>query len=307
MIKYYYRSVKEKKVKEIENFRVGTWIYVESPTKVEINQLAEQFKFDPGLLSDALDPHEVPRLERDDEKTYIFTRSPDENEKEVITTIPLLVTVNENFILTLSSKKVKALDKLFSSETEFYTTQKTKFLIQIFSSLEDDYEHLLNNINRKVGAARVQLEKIENKDIIQLVYYEEIISDFLSALIPTNSVLQKLLSGKYMTLFEEDRDLIEDLFLSTGQLVETSKSLLTRIVNIRNSYSTIMSHDLNRIIKLLTALTIIFTVPTAIASLYGMNVKLPLQDSPSAFVLILAVNLTILLILVYIFIRNKWL
>lgn len=307
MIKYYYRSVKEKKVKEIENFRVGTWIYVESPTDEEISQLAEQFKFDPGLLSDALDPYEVPRLERDDEKTYIFTRSPNENEKEVITTIPLLVTVNENFILTLSSKKVKALDKLFSSDTEFYTTQKTKFLIQIFSSLEDDYELFLNNISRRVGAARVQLEKIENKDIIQLVTYEEIINDFLSALIPTNSVLQKLLSGKYMALFEEDRDLIEDLFLSTGQLVETSKSILTRIVNIRNSYSTIMSHDLNRIIKLLTALTIIFTVPTAIASLYGMNVKLPLADSPSAFVLILAVNLTILLILVYIFIRNKWL
>lgn len=305
MIKYLLKGGREKKLKILADFQKGSWVYVENPSEKELKTLAEKLKLDLSLLKDALDPNEVPRLETDKETVYIFTRVPIEQEE--ITTLPFLIAIGQNFFLTLSSGKIPVLENFFGVESEFITGQKVKFLIQIFFALNSRYDYLLTSISRRVTSTRVRLEKIENKDIIQLVGFEEILSDFLAALIPTSNVLQKLLSGGFLTLYEKDRNLIEDLSLGNSQLIETSKSTLKRIVNIRDAYSTIMSHDLNRVIKLLAALTIILTIPTAVFSLYGMNVSLPWQDSSVIFAALLVTTLAIISLILYIFIKNKWL
>lgn len=305
MIKFYYRNVKEKKVKTSSRFKAGVWIYVENPSDKELERLSQKYKLDKNLLKDALDQYEVPRMELENGITYIFTRVP-HYEEDVITTIPLLIAISPEFILTLSSKRLEPLEIFRNNQIEFYTTQKTKFFIQIFSAINRKYSHLLTKIERGVMGAKVRLEKIKNKDIVQLVNFEEILSDFLTALIPTNNTLQKLLAGGYLKLYEEDRNLIEDLFLDNRQLIETCKTVLKSIVNIRDAYSTIMTNNLNQIIKFLTALTIILTVPTIISSFYGMNVKLPLQDAWWAFWAISALVLVIISILVIIFVKNKW-
>ncbi|RMD59430.1 magnesium transporter CorA family protein, partial [Candidatus Parcubacteria bacterium] len=126
-------------------------------------------------------------------------------------------------------------------------------------------------------------------------------------LIPTSTILQNLLKGGYFPLYEEDEELVEDLLLSTNQLIEMSKATLKYIVNIRDAYSTIMSHELNRVMKILTSLTIILTIPTMIASFYGMNVALPWATSPLAFVGIILFTLVVSVLLLVLFIKNRWL
>jgi len=155
--------------------------------------------------------------------------------------------------------------------------------LQIFSRINQVYNKFLTDISKNVRSVSVKLEKIENKDVIRFVNFEIILNDFLTALNPINNLLQDLLSGKFLKLYEKDKDLIEDLSLGTGQLIERCRADLKTIVNIRESYSTIITNNLNRVIKLLTALTIILTIPTIIASIYGMNVRLPLADNPLAF------------------------
>jgi len=306
MINIYYRNIKEKALHKLDEFRAGSWIYVEKPTQEEIDQLTKDFGLDEGLLRDATDLFEVPRLEVEDDIVYIYTRFPF-SENEQILTSPVLIAAGGNFVLTISDRPLPGLERFLEHKIDFYTTQKVKFLLILFSHINSYYNSFLHSTRRKIRSMIVQLEKINNRDIIQFVSFESLLHDFLSALVPTKSILNNLLSGKHFKLYEEDKDLIEDLLLSNTQLIELSQNNLRTIVNIREGYSTIMTNNLNRIIKLFTSLTVILTIPTMIASIYGMNINLPLANNPLAFIIIMTSIIIISIILLIIFIKNDWL
>lgn len=300
MIKIYHRAVKNK-LTELENFKVGSWIDVIDPTADEVKRIVEMLKVDESSLNDALDPFEVPRLESFDDVTYVFARAPQVRNSEIVT-FPFLVAIGKNFVLTFSRHNFMFLDDIRSGKKPVYTTQKTKFFMQVFASLNASYSSVLIGTNKKIRAIKVRLERIDNKDIIQFVDLEHILNDFLSALLPTNSVLQKLLDGKHIPLYEEDKDLVEDIFLSNGQLIETVRSTLRYVVNIRDAYSNIMTHDLNRVMKILTALTIILTIPTMIFSFYGMNVTLPHSSYFGVTLFTFIISVFVFLI----FLKKRW-
>ncbi len=305
MIKIYYRPIKKKELKVLPEFKVGSWVFAEDPTEKEIDELVETFGVEKDLIEDALDPYEVPRVEEEDGTTYVYTRVPF-RDKTGLTTLPVLIAVGDGFVLTVAKKHLNFLDRFINNKVDFYTTQKTKLFLQLFFSINEKYANMVTDISRNVRSIRVRVEKVSNKDIVRFIDYETILNDFISALIPTNTILQNLLKGGYFTLYEEDEDLVEDLMLSTGQLTEMSKANLRHITNIRDSYSTIMSNELNRVIKLLTSLTIIFTIPTMVASFFGMNVGIPFANSPIAFFSIFLFTLVISVLLLVVFIRNRW-
>ena len=309
MVNYYFKSVRDEQLKKIGKFKTGSWIYVEDPDKKELSQLAKKLSLEAGHLTDSTDPYEVPRLEIEKEAVYIFTRIPFslENKIEKITTVPLLVIISNNFIMTISQKPLYFIDKFLEGNIDFSTTQKTKLFLLIFSQINSSYNRNLTRIIRQVRTISIHLENIKNHDIVQFVMFEAVLNDFLSALNPTNNILKQLLSGKILKLYENDKDLTEDLFLSNNQLIERSQMNLNIISNIRNAYSTIMTNNLNRVIKFLTALTIILNVPMIISSFYGMNVSLPLAGSPMAFWQISSFTLIITLILLLVFSKNRWL
>ena len=306
MIKIYQKTIRDRAVKTLDSFKVGSWVYVENPTEGEIKSLADKHSLEESLLKDALDPYEVPRIEIERKTAYVFTRVP-YGEETKISTAPLLIVIGENFVLTLSILPLPFLEEFLAGKVDFSTTQKTKLFLQIFSQIVSAYNNSLNNISRRVRSVGIHLEAITNKDIAQLVGFEGVLNDFLSALVPTNTILGNLLAGRFIKLYEEDRELVEDLVLGTGQLVEFCKSNLKTMVNIREAYSTIVTNNLNRIIRLLTALTVVIAVPTMVFSFFGMNVALPGADSPQAFSLILSGTGIIGILLLVTFIKNRWL
>jgi len=305
MIKIYQKTIKDRGLREIDGFRVGSWLYLEKPTKEEIEQVADLLKLKASLLGDALDVHEVPRIEVAKDTVYIFTRVPYAESNQTIT-VPILIILGENFLVTVSERALPLFDDFVRSEIDFFTTQKTKFFIQLFSQIIQLYNQHLTGISRQVRGGGVGLENISNRDVIQLVVFEGVLNDFISALLPTSTILRNLLSGKSLKLYEEDRELVEDLLLGSEQLIESCQSNLRTIVNIREASSTIMTNNLNRVIKLLTALTVILSVPTMIASLYGMNVPLPGADEPQAFFFVIGATALISVILFVVFIKNRW-
>ncbi|MBI3088770.1 MAG: magnesium transporter CorA family protein [Candidatus Colwellbacteria bacterium] len=306
MIKIYQKTIRDKETKTVDSFKVGSWIYVEAPTEEEIKSLVERHKLEESLLKDALDLYEVPRIEFERQAVYVFTRVP-YGEETKISTAPLLIVIGENFVLTLSERPLPFIEQFLNGKVDFSTTQKTKLFLQIFSQIVSSYNNSLNSISRSVRSVGLHLEKITNKDIARLVSFEGVLNDFLSALVPTNTILNNLLSGRFIKLYEEDRELVEDLSLGIGQLTESCKSNLKTMVNIREAYSTIITNNLNRIIRLLTALTVILAVPTMIASFFGMNVALPAADSPQAFFWILTGTGATAALILGIFIKNRWL
>ncbi len=287
-------------------FQVGCWVYVENPTEEELKRISADFDLEKNLLNDVFDPYEVPRMETENGSVYVFIRVPFREEDGKVSTFPFLLVIGSDYFMTVSEKPLPFLEDFISQKPNFYTTQKTKLLLMIFSRVDSLYNKLLTVINKGVRMVSVYPEKISNKDILKFVDFEIVLNSFMGSLSPTRYVLDNLLSGKSLKFYKEDKDLIEDLLLDNDQLIRTCKSNLENITNIRSAYDVILTNRLNRVIKLLTALTIIFSIPTIIASFYGMNVRLPLGDSPLAFFGILVFTVLIIAILVVIFIKEKW-
>lgn len=306
MIAYYQRTLKDRRMKLLDRHKAGAWIHAINPTEDELKTLTSEFSLEAGHLKDALDPHEVPRFELEDNVPYIYTRVPF-SDLETIITVPLLLIITETSLISVCSVPLPFFEKFIDGRVSVFTTQKVKLFIQLFSEIHNSFNTSLTTINRKTRNVSINVEKVKNKDIMQLVSYEQILNDFLNALERTNAILNKMLTGKTLQLFEQDRELVEDLFLASGQLVELTQSSLQSVKNIRDAYSTIMTNNLNRVIKLFTSLTIILTIPTIIASLYGMNVPLPYSDHPQAFFGVLGLITIISAGLVVVFFRQDWL
>jgi len=305
MINIYYRNLRDKKIQTLDKYRIGSWIHVEEPTENELQELTDAYRLDMSLLRDSTDQYEVPRMEVEDNIIYIFSRYP-HNKTNQITTSPILFVIeNENFI-TVTKDKFPLLEG-FMKQHVFYTTQKTKLFLQLFALINTSFNTYLHTISRETRSSSYELEKINNKDIAQFVRYERVLNDFHLALVRINAVLNNLLSHNYIRLYEEDRDLIEDIFLNNDQLIQLSKENLRSIVNIRDAYSTIMTQNTNRVIRFFTSITVILTIPMIVSSIYGMNVNLPYQNSPIVFVGIMIGVVLVSIGFIVVFIINDWL
>lgn len=307
MITYYQKTVSARKLRPLPDFKAGSWIHVEDPNDEELDRLVESHALDRGLLSDAIDPFEVPRVENDGSMIYVFTRVPFDAGGTISTT-PVLLGISKDFVFTVTRSKLDIFNRMISGSVSLSTTQKIRLFITILSIIDQEYGKFITLINKEVRRTVGSLEReIANSDIIRLVNMENVLNDLLDALVPTNAALQNLLSGKLLTLYEEDKDFVEDVYLANGQLIELSRANLRTIVNVRNAYSTIMTNTLNRVIKLLTGLTIVLTVPTIVINLYGMNVPLPFQDSAHAFWIIMFMTAAATAIAVWYFNHKRWL
>lgn len=309
MIRYYFKTIRSKGLQVLDTYKAGAWVYVESPTEIELDNLSDEFSLDRGILVDAIDEDEMPRVERSEGVTYLFTRFPYTTKDHQLGTAPILIVLRDNLLMTVSSQRMARIDYFTSEKIEFFTTQRTKMMLQIMDQIVDHYEVKLNSISRQIKTirSRLRVEEINNSDFVDFVLIEDILNEYLSALTPTNTILRRLLTGKHIKLFAEDEDMVEDLLLNNEQSVEACRSNLKTIVNIREAYSTIMTNNLNRVIRLLTVLTVILSVPTLISSIYGMNVELPIQDQDIAFALIMLVSFVVSLTLLLIFRKRRWL
>lgn len=305
MITHFFRTLKDEKHKEVPDVRTGVWTHVISPTEAEREQLIKEYGLDESIVADARDLFEVPRFEREGSAAYFFVRYPYDDKDDYIDTAPLLIVVGESYVLTIAPRQVPFLERIIK-KGDFYTTQKTKLFIQIMNDLTKSYDAELVRMRRAVHKDRVQLQRIGRHDIVRLVSYEQALNETIAALVPMNAWLQQLTRSNQMQLFADDRELMEDLMIDNSQLVDSSKMLLKTIQNIRNATEAILTQNLNNTIKVLTALTIILTVPMVISSLYGMNVVLPLQENPNMFWALMVIIGALIALMVYYFVQKKW-
>lgn len=304
MISVYYRKIKDKGLQRLKIFKPGAWIDIVSPTPQDIKFL-KRFKIDPSFVEDALDPDELPRIEKEGGKVYVILNVPQVEQGKMLN-LPFLVVVGRDIFLTLSQKSLELIrSSLFHPGA--YTTQKTKNLLNICFNLTALYTREVRRINKEITARKVSLSELKNEDIIAFVELEEILNNFIPSIVALIGVFEKIRTGKYLRVFSEDEQLLEDLIIDAHQILDMSRTSIKKIINIREAYSTILSNTLNKVVKFLTSLTIIMAIPTIIASIYGMNVALPLQNSPLAFFYILIFTFIVSLAFVLVFYLKKWL
>jgi len=306
MIKYYYKSLRSQQVKELDDYQRGCWVYAEAPSEAELHHLAKKFKLEVGHLEDALDIDEMPRLEREGDQSYIFVRFAYKNEEEELVTVPLLFIFGNDILITVSSIPLPSLDLFVKGKIDFATTQRAKLVLQILQQIGEHYDTFISRTSKQIKLIRSRLRghEITNQDFIDFVMIEDELNEFLSSLMPTNATLRRLLLGRYMPLFDEDQDIVEDLLLNNEQSVEACNSNLKSIDNIREAYSSISSHNLNYTMKVLTVATVIIALPNVFYGMYGMNVDLPFQHAPWAYFMVVGFTVAVVIFLLW-FARRK--
>lgn len=303
-----FRKTEKTKLKRLGKFEAGIWIYAEEPKVEEIERLVHELGLDGGHLSDAQDADEMPRLEREDDQLYFFTRLPFTNDELHLETTPILFVIAPKFLLTLTSKPLPRIEKFTEEKINFSTARPERLALIIMTELLDQYDLYLNQVSRQIKGIRARLRsaEISNRDFIDFALVEDELNEVLAALTPTAAILKRLLVNKHLKLDQLDQELIEDLILASEQLIEGAKSSTKSIVNIREVYSTIMTNNLNRIIRKLTILTVLLSMLTFIAGLYGMNVALPFGGHRHAFSIVFGGAVAVTLLVIWLFRRSKW-
>lgn len=304
MFQIYHNTLQKKKLRKVREPISQSWISLVEPTRSEINRLSAILNLPYEVLEDSLDEFELPRVKIHNNNLIIILRAAvRKNEYE---TFPFTVIMNDDYIVTITTKVNPIIKEFARGEVEIFTTQKSNFFIKICLRIVEYYQNYIAVINRRVQLKkRKNLNNINKQDILVLVETEEILNKLIASLAPTINVIKKILHNNYIQLYHQDKELIDDLLVDGEQVLELALTNLKTIKNIRDGYTTVMSINLNQIMKILTYITAIFTIPMVVASIYGMNIRLPLADRPDAFTILMEINFIFILLAIGLFVYYR--
>ncbi len=300
----YLRSDAEARIEVKSRLTSSTWIRCERPNEDEKSSLLA-LGIDADILTDTLDPHEVPRVETEGKWTYFITRLPDTDDEFNDYTTPMLFALSKEHTVTVSRDSLGRLWQPFIDRTRTSTKDQALLFIQMMDEIIATYQRRVATINRQMRAATSDVVNLGSKDIARLTEYERKLNDYLDALIPTNTATEKLLGGRILRLQDDHKDMVEDLSIDLEQIIARCKSLLRTITNVRDSYRAVMDTRLNETIRLLTVITLALTIPTMLAGLFGMNVPLPFEHAHYAFWGIIGVSIICALIFGVYFLKKR--
>lgn len=308
MATMYYSRARERALQVIREPRAGMWLVSQAPSQRELDRLALDFNLDRDNLEDAIDVYEAPRVEVKDDVVYIYTRYCHPEGKEIATE-PLLIIYTSEYVFTIAREDTTILGRLTRDELEFTTTQKTKLLLHILSEINRSYEGQINKISKQILRIRGQMRqsRLGTREFLNIIELEEDLNEFLSALQPQALLFRSLLGGKYLRLYEDDRDIIEDIELSTGELIDQLRGRLRTLGSMREAYDAIATNSLNTIFKRLTSISIFLTVPTVVAGLWGINDAVPFEHQRLGFLYVLGIIIVLTTTVVLYFRRKDWL
>jgi magnesium transporter len=307
MITYYRTERATGRIRERIQLRPDSWIRSERPSEEELKTLHD-LGIDADILTDALDPHEVPRIEHGGGWTYFITRVPDVGDDFNDYTTPIMFALGADHTVTISRDLLGRLWQPFVDTTPAKTDQQTQLFIQMVEMILRSYQTRVSSINRQMRAATSDVTNLRPKDISTFVEYERKLNDYLDALIPTNTALEKTLNVKFklIRLGDEDSEMVEDLSVDIEQVIARCKSLLRTITNVRDSYRAVMDTRLNETMRILTVATLSLTLPTMLAGIFGMNVDFPFNGhSPLAFWFIVVTSVLGATLISYYFLKKR--
>jgi magnesium transporter len=306
MIEVYFKTIRDASFNRIEDFRVGSWIYVKDANLEDLGKITELTGLELAHIRDSLDKYELPRIEHVGDNILFFVRHPGETEFGLYTETLTIILTN-SFVIAICPHRSEIIENFLSSHTNLGTTQKAKLILHILLKITQDYTINIKRVRHAILDQEKATKVIDSRSIIILTKNEEILNQYLTALVPIRNLLETVATGRYLNFYEQDLDLLDDLMIAIRQSEDVCRVNIKSIRSLRDSYQIIFTNDVNRTIKLLTALTVIITIPSITASFYGMNVSLPFQSNPYAFWIVLGITLLSSIIAVALFLRKRWL
>ena len=310
MLKIYNTDLETNKFEELKELKRGVWINMVNPSDSEIKRICKETGVEEDFLRYPLDYDEQARIDIEDNSILFIIDVPiieETKEGKAHTTMPLgIIFVGDDYFITVSLKKNNIIDAFERGKIKsLYTYKKTRFLLQILYLNSAQYLETLKKINKEAEATTAILKKsMRNKELIQLLNIENSLIYVTTSLKSNELVMEKTLRGKIIKMDEEDEDILEDAIIENKQAIEMSKTYSDILNSTMDAYASIISNNLNVVMKFLASVTVIISLPTFIASIWGMNVPLPFQHTQYGFVIVIAIS-AIISAIAYILFKKK--
>ncbi len=276
----------------------GAWVSVIAPTDAEISALSHEFLLEEDVLRAALDMEERSRLDVDEAYTMIVVNIPYvsvQAERELYDTMPLSIILAQGCAITVCSQACPIIQQFTDGKVrDFNTTMKSRFVLQMLYRIASHYLAYLRSIDRRSDQIEKTLHKsTRNEELLELLKLEKSLLYFTTSLRANEVVLEKLLRVEAIKKYPEDAELLEDVIVENKQAIEMAAIYSGVLNELMNAFSSVISNNLNVVMKVLAIITIVMSVPTMIFSAYGMNVSaagMPFAQHPHGFAIIVGIS-----------------
>jgi len=295
----------------IKNIESHCWVNVSNPSQEEIQSLSKELNIPLDFLTDSLDIDERSRIETEDNTTLIVLRIPkfDNNNHDIpFTTLPVGIVLVKDVVITVCLENFTSILNLFNGKIKKISTQnRSHFILYCFHETAILYLKYLKDIYRRTNKIETELHvSMKNEALIKLLNIEKSLVFFATSLKSNELVMERLQKIGLLELNDEDKDLLEDVIIDNKQAIEMANIYSNILSGMMDAFASVISNNLNMVMKFLTSVTIILMIPTLIASIYGMNVNIPFQHSPHAFFITIGISFILSAIITLFFLRKKW-
>ncbi len=287
------------------------WINLVDPSAEELTQVSS-FGIPPDFLTYSMDADERPRTEREDDGTMLILLKVATNQGRAAdvpySTATLGIILTDRYIITVCRQPIDILHEFSLGKTKGLRTGKRyRFVLRLLLSNAAMFLNYLKDINKTVETLEDRLqESMRNKELLELLKYQKSLVYFTTALKSNELMMERLKRGQFFNMYPDDEDLLEDVLTENQQAIEMT-SISTNILNgMMETFASIISNNLNAVMKFLTSVTIVLSLPTLITSFFGMNVSLPFDAHPQAYLLVLAICLVAAGTIVMVFFKRDW-
>ena len=311
MIKYF-KNINAQTV-EIDKPEDGVWVNLTPPFKEEeFIELSESLEIPIEFLRDSLDIDERPRFEIDNNVKFIVIKTPTENNSfndsdAYYITIPICIILTHNHIVTVNSFDNGAINLFLNSFVKRHADKRNMMVLKIFEKVVQNYLDHLKEINQKRNQYEQSLyDSNSNVDLLKLMRIQKSLVYFVTALRSNEMLMMKLERTNFLQLNEDEREFLQDLVVDSSQALEMANIYTNILSSTMDAFASIISNNLNKVMKRLTSITIILSLPILVTSIYGMNVELPFQHNNHAFYFPVIISLVVSILISGYFMKKKW-
>jgi magnesium transporter len=308
----YFKNINNQTV-EVTPAENSTWINLLPPfQEQEFIDLSERLNIPIEFLRDSLDIDERPRFEIDEQVKFIIIKTPTENNSfndsdAYYITIPICIILTPQHIVTVNSFDNEAIKKFLRTFEKRHPDQKNMMVLKVFEKVVQNFMDYLKEINHKRNLYEQKLyDSNRNEELLELMRVQKSLVYFVTALRSNELMMMKLERTNFLELNEDEREFLNDLIIDNSQALEMANIYTNILSATLDAFASIISNNLNNIMKRLTSITIVLSLPALVTSIYGMNVELPYMHSPHAFYIPVIISLAISILISWYFMKRKW-
>lgn len=308
----YFKNIDRKTV-AVDKPESGVWVNVLPPLKQEeFSQLSASLNIPLDFLTDSLDIDERSRYEIDDDVLLIVIKTPTENNSfnesdAFYITIPICIILTGNQIVTVNSFENEAIKKFLNSFQKRHPDKRNIMVLKVFEKISMNFQDYLKEINQRRNLLEQKLyDSNRNAELLELVRIQKSLVYFVTALRSNELLMMKIARTGILKLNEEEKELLDDLIVETSQALEMANTYTNILSSTLDAFASIISNNLNNVLKRLTSITIILSLPALVAGIYGMNVPIPGQNYAHSFYIPIIISIAISIVISIYFWKKKW-